>query len=798
MTMDGARVLIRGLISKPELNGVAGVVAGEQVPSTGRYPVKLSTGVTIGVKLENLLGADTLCGFDYDAICTHAVTLGLLQHSDVEEMTDRIAQGITTKSRLLEDWIPWVLAAAELQRPRLECDVGMLRPGSTMIRGLSSDEAKDGRTDCTEDELLVIGRHADFVPLKLYAEIHLPDDGTIPLCTDANGRVAAGIKRALAAQGAWGASQPSESADPIAVAAKTLQPIAIAMLMRTPEWLTSDEMLLAASCGFVIPAKPMLEFRTLGSRRLLHLLPLLKAALEPSAKPLESYAVALGWLRPRLMTLPIETQFGPLLFLEAMHAALLKGEGLATACKRLKWLVDSTITPPTLSGREHAITRDGVTGCTMTLQFSEAPAKAAGTDPTSMNLELFLPTAALDAACADERIWAGEGCPVRLPWPDVTSLAEDEAIPMLVYSPGGGLAEQLPLPRVPHMEAFPVGHVRPGQLALSGRPPPSEVLEYMEAAQAPPTPPLRVQDMLGRQLGGHSKKTALPEQLEAISLGMAKYKPVECPSVGRIADPDCDQTGGVLSLGMKEDWIWLCEIEQHVFPAGTPLHSIGGVLNQQMSNAITRALAKQTAWASAPQLIKEVQPMLISLFLDKPRWLSDQEIELAIKLRLASTRADGALTFHSLVDRSELFPLLKTALEPTLDPAANYRLGVRWVRSQHTDPERAIPTMNAVLRLEVIHDCVERGDALEAAAIRLHMINSNQWVFKVLSSKATRDGHKGISLEIHFTGRDDLRIREVFVPLEVFARQFSEDGSLERAMSEESLQARGFPSGVRG
>ena len=59
------------------------------------------------------------------------------------------------------------------------------------------------------------------------------------------------------------------------------------MLMRTPEWLTSDEMLLAASCGFVIPAKPMLEFRTLGSRRLLHLLPLLKAALEPSAKPLD-------------------------------------------------------------------------------------------------------------------------------------------------------------------------------------------------------------------------------------------------------------------------------------------------------------------------------------------------------------------------------------------------------------------------------------------------------------------------------------------------------------------------------
>ena len=44
-------------------------------------------------------------------------------------------------------------------------------------------------------------------------------------------------------------------------------------------------------------------------------------------------------------------------------------------------------------------------------------------------------------------------------------------------------------------------------------------------------------------------------------------------------------------------------------------------------------------------------------------------------------------------------------------------------------------------------------------------------------------------------GRDDLRIREVFVPLllyplEVFARHFS--GTLERAMSEESLRPEAF------
>ena len=77
--MEGARVLLRGLKSKPELNGVAATVTGERDASSGRYPVKLSTGGAISVKSENLMGADTGCGFDFDAIITHAAALEKLR-----------------------------------------------------------------------------------------------------------------------------------------------------------------------------------------------------------------------------------------------------------------------------------------------------------------------------------------------------------------------------------------------------------------------------------------------------------------------------------------------------------------------------------------------------------------------------------------------------------------------------------------------------------------------------------------------------------------------------------------------
>ena len=785
--MDGARVILHGLKAKPELNGVAGIITGERIASSGRYPVKLSTGGALSVKRENLLGADTRCGFDFDAIIAYARDpLELVQDGEVDDMTDQIAKGQTTEEQLLDDWIPRVLAAARLQRPKLECDVGMLRPGSSMIRQVTAADAEEEREQYGEDELLCIGREADF-QFHFIADIHIDESQGVPLMQEANDRIAAGIKRTLAAQGVWG----DAAAGPIAAAAKSLQPVAVAMLMRSPEWLSKDEVLLAASCGFVIPAKPMIEFRRLGSKRLLHLLPLIKAALEPSGKPAESYAVALEWLRPRLAK-----DFGTLLMLEAMHAAVLKGESLERAVGRHKWIIansqDNTNAPPTLRTRESA-THEGVQGSWMSLEFSEVPtnAKDKSKEPASMNLDLFLSNAVLDAARADGSIWAGDGSPVRIPWPEVKSLAEDENVGLFAYA-SGGAAEELPLADVPQMEAFAVGHVRAGSLLLSGRPPPPEVQAKFDVSD--PSPP-HVSDVLSRQHKGRASRSKSGDQSDVMSLGMAQYRHVDGgTSTARVAAPEStDQVGGMISLGIKEDWAWLNELEQHVFPAGTPLHGIGGALNRQMSNAIKRALAKQAAWASAPKLVKEAQAMLVALFLDKPRWLSADDIHTAIKLGLATEKPDGSLKFNSLLGKSELFPLIKAALEPSVDPTANHRVGVRWVRSQHADPERPIPKLTSVMRLEALNDSVERGSTLEAAAVQIEMIRKGQTVFKVLSKDATRDGQDGLSFELHFKDRDDLRVPEIFVPGEVFEMHYESGiGDMERDMSEESLAARGF------
>ena len=52
-------------------------------------------------------------------------------------------------------------------------------------------------------------------------------------------------------------------------------------------------------------------------------------------------------------------------------------------------------------------------------------------------------------------------------------------------------------------------------------------------------------------------------------------------------------------------------------------------------------------------------------------------------------------------------------------------------------------------------------------------------------------------MELHFAERDELRIPEIFVPAAFFAQHYSEDGSLERDMSEARLRDRGFHVGVR-
>ena len=229
---------------------------------------------------------------------------------------------------------------------------------------------------------------------------------------------------------------------------------------------------------------------------------------------------------------------------------------------------------------------------------------------------------------------------------------------------------------------------------------------------------------------------------------------------------------------------------------GTPLDGVGGALNQRMSDAIKRALSQQPAWADAPALVREAQALLVSLFLEQPPWLSRDDLNLAMRLGLAKTEG-GSLTFNSLLGRSELFPLLKCALEPTTDPVANYELGVRWLRAQQTDPERPTASIVDVLRAEAMHDSVVRGCTLKAAAERSELIGRNKTIFKVVSNDETRGGIEGILLELLFAGREDLTVPEVFVPGEVFAHHFAREGSLEAAMSASRLAENGFAMGIR-
>ena len=516
MITEGTAIRLRELQSRPELNGEAGVVVGPPT-ANGRYPVRLSSGTALSAKPENLLSQDTQGGFDFDSIFEKALELELLSESEFDAITDAVAQGATTEGELLEVWIERVLDGARLHRPKLECNVGVLRDGSRMIVGLDPDDFDSTREGgYAEDELLGIGRPADFASLELYAEIHLPGDGATPLCTEANARIAAGVKKALAAQGVWGASQ-ADQVHPIAAAAKALQPIAIAMFLGRPEWLSRDELLLAARSGFVIPAKPMLEFRKVTSWRLLHLLPLLKAALEPTGRPADSYAVALQWLRARLAA-----HFGPLLLLEAMHAALAKGETLEQAVRRVKLIIPGTKPdskpPPALRRVVAGAARDdGAAGARLALGFDvalglEEDVALGLEEADALDLEVVLPTLALDAAIA-KGVWSGtDGDPVLLPWPEIATLADDAAVPMLSYEPGGAAAATArALPDLHLMQAVEVGlgTMRKGCLALSGRPPP--------ASAAPRAP--RPADVLSRQLSGRRAPRSATE-----SIGMARYE----------------------------------------------------------------------------------------------------------------------------------------------------------------------------------------------------------------------------------------------------------------------------------
>ena len=111
--------------------------------------------------------------------------------------------------------------------------------------------------------------------------------------------------------------------------------------------------------------------------------------------------------------------------------------------------------------------------------------------------------------------------------------------------------------------------------------------------------------------------------------------------------------------------------------------------------------------------------------------------------------------------------------QPSSAPAAVSQLGVRWVRSQQTDeqldPERPIPSLLTVLKLEAMHDCVTRGSTLEAATLRLEIIKRAGPRLRSSRPTPPATARKASSMELHFAGHNDLRIPEIFVPAAVFA-----------------------------
>lgn len=101
-----------------------------------------------------------------------------------------------------------------------------------------------------------------------------------------------------------------------------------------------------------------------------------------------------------------------------------------------------------------------------------------------------------------------------------------------------------------------------------------------------------------------------------------------------------------------------------------------------MSKALHRALAAQPGWKGAPSLVREAQPLVLALYLNKPQWLSSEDIKLGCLLGVIKKEQSGQLEFKNLMQHAALFALVKCAVEPATDPTENYNLGVRWLHSQ--------------------------------------------------------------------------------------------------------------------
>lgn len=322
---------------------------------------------------------------------------------------------------------------------------------------------------------------------------------------------------------------------------------------------------------------------------------------------------------------------------------------------------------------------------------------------------------------------------------------------------------------------FPLGEIRAGSILLSGRGPP--------IASATTKKPEASERSIKKIAGGRYKDAGE---------GMAK---VSKPK-GK------QQAGTVLTLGHPADFTFLKKLEKKHL-AGVAWNSVGGPANDEMATAVRAALEEQPAWKDAPPLVKALQPIFVALFLERPRWLSREGLQLAEQLGFVAAHedetgdADGELSLSAMVEHPHLFPLLKAALEPCDDVRANYELGLRWLRAQQVDPDRPRSLMSTLL-LEAVHATyLEEGPPrLSLLAERICAIQDDRSGFSVVENPtAPRDGIDGMLVDIMIAGErsEELSTSNAFVPLLVMGAHLKKEA--ERGndpTSEEALRSNGL------
>ena len=307
---------------------------------------------------------------------------------------------------------------------------------------------------------------------------------------------------------------------------------------------------------------------------------------------------------------------------------------------------------------------------------------------------------------------------------------------------------------------YEFGTVRPNSLVLSGRPPPQDLKKSEKKAEE-------------KRIGGATWKS-------------------EGSGVARIAAPGNDQTAAQLTLGLASDFNFLKRLENRVL-AGVPETQVGGPENNAMAAGVRKLLAAQPAWRDAPEIFREIQPLLVIFFLDKPRWLSSEDLELAETLGFV-TRGPAGMQFKSIMDSPWFFPLLKVSLEPCDNMLANYELGIAWLRAQQLDPQRE-PSMYHCCLAEVVHHTViEDFGTLHVLAERVKLARTSKCIFHVNEVDAERDGVRMCDVDIKFAGREDLIIRGALFPKSVLDAEMVEDKKQGKPplTSADRLRANGF------